>query len=299
MQAVQHGERQADLGIQVAFAFENVPMRAQDTGHDFLGRCLTQAARDADDRQSRELIENDACHRRQCRRRRRHHDQRLSLTLGPAPTVSTSAAAAPFASACPTNACPSCRSPRSATNSDPATTARESTTTFENAHVRSAAVRAHQGPTRGCQHLRKRQHGVRTASRRRWHTVVREQLLRELLEDRRGHDAAVQLFRSVQSDQHGKPRVLGREQRHQRADRERGVVADVGRRIRGARLGRQVIAGHAIRLQIGLFVHRLQHLQHRAGRLRRNHLSFYLRCQVLDAIRPRIARTRRGRTSWP
>ena len=44
-------------------------------------------------------------------------------------------------------------------------------------------------------------------------------------------------------------------------------------------------ARYAIRPQIGLFVNRLQHLQHRVRRLGRNHLALYLRCELLHPVR--------------
>src|SRR5262249_58551786 len=58
----------------------------------------------------------------------------------------------------------------------------------------------------------------------RWDTVVRHKLLRELLQYRRGDDAAVQLLRAIQSDQHHEAWLLGRQNCNERANCQIGVI---------------------------------------------------------------------------
>ena len=146
--------------------------------------------------------------------------------------------------------------PSSATNNAPGGTARESTTTRENrspACVAPSPAPAQLAPrqpraprasvsTLRCHQLDPPRPSDRAGRRllRRWNTVVRQQLLSQILEHGRGHDAAVQLLWSVQSDQHREPRLLGGKQRHQRPNRQRRVVAHVRRRIRRPRLDRDL-----------------------------------------------------------
>ena len=65
VQAVQDGHGQTDLRVQVAFALENAAMRAQDAGHNLLGRGLAEAARDADHLEVRVAVQRVARHGRQ------------------------------------------------------------------------------------------------------------------------------------------------------------------------------------------------------------------------------------------